>query len=369
MSTCPAAVDTGVVRRGYSASGGAEHYLLRFAEALRAARGAPVLFASGEWPAEAWPHGGILRVGGHSPMAFANALQSLDPGRYCRILFSLERVLSCDVYRAGDGVHRAWMQRRARFESPWRSALRNLNPKHREVLQLEHRLFAKGGARHIIANAQFVADEILRHYGCPADRITVVPNGIPPQSPAPPGIRDALRATMDLVESDFLILFAGSGWDRKGLRFAMEAVGRMPAASRARLIVAGRGRASEFRGASRTSFLGPVNNLAHWMSASDAFVLPTLYDPFSNACLEALAAGLPVVTTSANGFSEIIRPGEEGSVLEDPSDIATLAAELTRWADPVRRRDIRPRLLALAAQYSIDRNLKSTIQVLDSIRN
>src|SRR5215210_6763322 len=135
----------GLVRRGYSASGGAESYLKRFAEALRTAGHKCVLFASEEWPQTDWAQGEMHTVGGSgSPRAFANALQAMQPRT------------KCDCYRAGDGVHRAWLERRQRFESPWRVWLRPLaNRKHAELLELETRLFSREAqSRLFIANSR-----------------------------------------------------------------------------------------------------------------------------------------------------------------------------------------------------------------------
>ncbi len=80
----------------------------------------------------------------------------------------------------------------------------------------------------------------------------------------------------------------------------------------------------------RAKFLGLVKDLPALYTAADVFILPTIYDPFSNACLEAVAAGLPVVTTSANGFSEILTPGVHGDIVQ-PGDITGLAAALEFW--------------------------------------
>ena len=92
----------GLVRRGYSRTGGAEAYLRRFAEAAVAVGHEVVLFAA-EWPSAEWPHK-LVRVPGSSPARFAAAFAAAQPLRHCDFLFSLERVRSCDCYRAGDGV-------------------------------------------------------------------------------------------------------------------------------------------------------------------------------------------------------------------------------------------------------------------------
>ena len=118
-------------------------------------------------------------------------------------------------------------------------------------------------------------------------------------------------------------------------------------------------------GLPRAKFLGVVQDLPALYTAADVFTLPTIYDPFSNACLEAVAAGLPVVTTSANGFSEIITPGVHGHVV-DPGDVRGLAAALEFWKarDPSKTA---ADCMLLAKDYSIDRNVEATLQVLHEV--
>ncbi|MEI6561289.1 MAG: glycosyltransferase family 4 protein [Verrucomicrobiota bacterium] len=357
-------MNIGLVRRGYSATGGAEAYLKRFAQALLTAGHGCTLYTSADWPAADWPGGRIVTVPGTNPIAFANALGQARAAAPCDYLFSLERVGSCDAYRAGDGVHRAWLERRSRVEPFWKRWGRAFNPKHRQLLDLEHRMFAAQGAGIVIANCRMVKEEIVREYGYPAERIHVVYNGLPASAAPSPELRAQTRAQLGLAESDYVLLFAGSGWERKGLQTALDAVGQVRADCRPVLLVAGRGNPRRYRASDRVRFLGPVAQMAACYAAADAFVLPTLYDPFSNACLEALAAGLPVLTTAANGFSEILQPGIEGAVLEDPLDAALLARDMEAWSDPARRAAIRLRLLELASRFTIEANVRNTLAAI-----
>jgi UDP-glucose:(heptosyl)LPS alpha-1,3-glucosyltransferase len=350
----------GLVRRGYSASGGAEAYLLRFAEAARAKGHETVLIHGTGWPEDVWPHEQVV-VAGRTPEDFADYLDERRASGGWDVLFSLERVWACDVYRAGDGVHAAWLERRRQFEPPWRGWFRGLQRMHREILELECALFT-GGARRVIANSQMVKDEILRLFGTPDDHVHVVHNGVPPIAEEP-GAREKVRDELGLGPADFVALFAGSGWERKGLRDAVAAVNRLK--TPATLLVAGR---DELRGrpaSGRVRLLGavPGRRMRSIFAAADVFVLPTRYDPFSNACLEAMAAGLPVITTTANGFAEILERGVEGEVVE-PGQVAALRTALEAWADPMRREQVRPRLLAKAAEYSMERNLERTLEVI-----
>jgi UDP-glucose:(heptosyl)LPS alpha-1,3-glucosyltransferase len=281
----------------------------------------------------------------------------------CDYLFSLERVWRCDCFRAGDGVHRAWLERRKNFEPFWKPWSRSLfNVKHRQLLALEERMLGAKTAGLVIANSHMVKAEILRHYGYPEERIHVVYNGLPPRV-ADPAWRSEVRARLAIPESEYVVLFAGSGWERKGLRFAIEGMHRANL-KRAHLLVAGRGNPRDFPGSDRIRFLGPVSAMEAHYAAADAFILPTLYDPFSNACLEALSAGLPVITTAANGFAEILQPGIDGEIVQDPRDTEVIARAIERWSDPERRAAIKPHLAALAARFTIKGNVSATLAVI-----
>src|ERR1700733_8518047 len=150
----------GLVRRGYSRTGGAEAYLRRFADAAAEAGHGIVLFSE-RWPREEWPFE-LVPVASHSPKTFADAMTRLRPRDACDFVFSLERILTCDAYRAGDGVHAAWLERRAHFEPRWKSWFRRFSGKHREILAVEKELFGPRGARAVIANSSMVRDEIVQ---------------------------------------------------------------------------------------------------------------------------------------------------------------------------------------------------------------
>src|SRR5260370_32005705 len=187
------------VRRGYSRSGGAEAYLKRLADGIVKAGHEAQLVATNEWPEEQWPFGSIKRLGGTTIIGFAAELEQIRPQLRCDVLFSLERVWSCDVYRAGDGVHRAWLARRRRFEVPLKQFVRAGSRKHRDLLQLEESLFEKRNAGRVIVASQMVADEIVDSCGYPADKIDLVRNGIPfAKFRFDPDLREKSRAELKL---------------------------------------------------------------------------------------------------------------------------------------------------------------------------
>ena len=385
----------GLVRRGYSASGGAERYLLRFARGLVDAGHQWILFSDAEWPAEMLSeHGGsqirLRRSSADSPLAFAKAFAKAKPRENCDCIFSLERVHpdDCDVYRAGDGVHAAWLDRRAATEGKSLATWwRNRRRKHREILELEKNLYSpdKGAesGHHpiIVTNSHLVEREIIERFATPEERIHCITNGY--DAPASTDSeraeqRQQKRAKLGLDDCDIAALFTGSGWERKGLANAIAAIDAVKGGqTRIILLVAGEGKKpSTIRHPDRVQFLGPIPAAempALW-EAADLFVLPTLYDPFSNASLEAAAHGLPVITTPANGLSEILPADHSCGSIVPVGNPNALAAALATWATtlttatPTDRSRDRNTIRQWAAQWSIEKNVRETLPVLEQIQ-
>ncbi|MCA1905039.1 MAG: glycosyltransferase family 4 protein, partial [Desulfarculus sp.] len=245
---------------------------------------------------------------------------------------SLERTPGAPVLRAGDGVHAAWLERRRPYESFWKRLSFGFNPLHRAFLDLERRALTHPELRLVIANSQLVAEELRRFYGLGPERVRVIRNPVDQDRLDPardPAVRAGARAELGLTEGQPALLFLGSGFERKGLAFAIQALANLPDV---RLLVAGRDRvapyqrlAQRLRVAGRVRFLGGRQDAPRLIAACDGLLLPTIYDPCANACLEALHLGRPVVTTLANGAAELVRPGVNGVLVAEPADAAELA--------------------------------------------
>jgi UDP-glucose:(heptosyl)LPS alpha-1,3-glucosyltransferase len=362
------------VRRGYSPTGGAETYLKRLARGVIEVGHDVQLIATKEWPEDQWPFGSVTRLRAESVIGFGDELGEIRPQLHCDVLFSLERVWSCDVYRAGDGVHRAWLARRRNFELPLKQFVRALNRKHRELLQLEESLLADRKAARVIVSSQMVKNEIVDLYGYPVDEIHIVRNGVPlDKFRFDPELREKSRDALKLKPDQIALLFAGSGWERKGLLFAIQAMA-LCNNRKMRLLVAGRGNERLYKTTrlrfwreEPVQFLGEFADVIRLYSGADIFILPTIYDPFSNACLEALACGLPVITTRANGFSEIIEDSIHGSIVDHAGDLIRLRDAIRFWSDPSHRAAARSANIERASQFDISRNVEQTLEVLTRV--
>ena len=362
------------VRRGYSPTGGAERYLKRLARGVIEAGHEIQLIASNDWPEDQWPFGLIRRLSAESVIGFADELEQIRPQLHCDALFSLERVWSCDIYRAGDGVHRAWLERRRKFEIPLKQFVRAANRKHRDLLELEESLFAHRKAGRVIVASEMVRHEILDLYGYPGDKIEITRNGVPiDKFRFDPELRETAREHLKLKPDQIALLFAGSGWERKGLLFAIQAMA-LCKNRKMRLLVAGRGNERLYKTTrlrfwreEPVQFLGEVADLVHVYAAADIFILPTIYDPFSNACLEALACGLPIITTRTNGFSEIIEHTVHGSIVDHAGNLIGLRDAIRFWSDPSRRAAARSANIERASQFDISKNVQQTLDILTRV--
>lgn len=356
-----------LIRRRFSAVGGAELYLDRLLRALSAA-GHEVHLLAEAWDAPDLP-ARLHPIQVKAPRAlrlpaFAAAVERELLGMNLDVVFSLERTLKQDVYRAGDGVHASWLAHRRAHAPWWKRPFLNRSRFHREMLDLERQTLDPARTGRVIVNSRMVKAEILEHFDFPEDRIHHVPNGIDvPRWRS--GNPEAVRCDLGLSPRVPLVLFVGSGWERKGLRYAVEAVHRWRSqgegpAREARLLVAGRGR-----------WPGPVPPWLHLLgqsahledlyAAADVFLFPAVYEPSSNVVPEAMAAGLPVITTRSNGASEWVKEFHYGSIVSDPADISGLVAALQQWCGVQMPEVPEDRL-------SLQSNLQATLQVLDQAR-
>jgi UDP-glucose:(heptosyl)LPS alpha-1,3-glucosyltransferase len=256
---------------------------------------------------------------------------------------SHERLSCCDIYRAGDGVHREWLRQLARVRGPSGRLGIVLNPYHHYIKRAEKCMFTSPRLKAVICNSKMVRDEIKHHFGLTDDRLHVIYSGVDTNAYHPDlrRHRAEIRQRHGIPENATLFLFVGSGFERKGVSALLRALAALP--EQACLLVVGRDKrlanyqeqASTLGLGQRVVFAGSQADVSSYYGAADALVLPTLYDPFPNVALEAMACGLAVVTSTKCGAAELIRPGENGFVA-DSQDIDGLAEGLRALLDGER---------------------------------
>jgi len=353
-----------IVRQRYDPYGGAERFIERALPALERAGAEVTLIARSQ---KGWGSPRVLIVdpfhvgNAWRDRSFAAAARAAWRSRGFDLVQSHERIAGCDIYRAGDGVHRRWLEiRRASAGALERLGIA-LNPHHRHVLAEERRMFEHPALRAVICNSRMVRDEIAQDFKVAAAKLHVIPNGVdlehfhPRQGAA---LRAAARSGLGLAEGEFAFLFVGSGFARKGLDAAIAALARSGEPS-FRLLVAGQDRhAARFAAharaeglGARVQLLGPRADVRPLYAAADCFILPTRYDPFPGAALEALAMGLPAIVGRRSGAAEAVRDGENGWICE-PGEPAQLAQQMRAAAGAGAA--LRAAARATAEEYGID---------------
>lgn len=351
-------MDVTFLRRNWSATGGAENYLRRLAGALKQ-RGHRTRLLCESWDPEAsHPFDEVAALPRSSrrasaPRQFADqANLHLMEGNH-GLVFSMERGIKADVYRAGDGIHASWLHRRAQA-SPVRGRLRTwFNWKNRVVCDLERVTFHPANTRAVIANSEMVKREIQAFFGFPPERIHVLRNGVDAAFFAS-GDRARGRAALGFKPEEIILLLVGAGKERKGHLEAGKVAGRL------------RAKHPEFRLHILDS--PPPCSMPDVYAAADLFLLPTLYDPFANVTLEAMAAGLPVITTLANGAHEILTSGKNGFVVPSARDTDELAAYALSLQDPERRRLIGEAGRTTAFHHGLEAHADATLRLLESLQ-
>jgi UDP-glucose:(heptosyl)LPS alpha-1,3-glucosyltransferase len=354
------------VRQQFTAFGGGELILDRLISSL-VARGVSVSLLCRSWRGR--PDIEFIRC---DPPRFPRFARDRRFGRAaCRLLpekrgvlvQSHERMSCCDIFRAGDGVHAAYLEWRTREAGTLGRLKFALHPFHRAILALEREMFATSRLRGVLANSPMVAEEIVRHFGYPRKRIHLVPNGIDLQHFSPT-LRDrhraAVRRQLGTDPSRPVALFVGSGYRRKGLNAAIRAMAASGSAAELWVVgadsrpLAYRAIAATAGIGARLKLIGPVADPTPYYGAADLLLLPSVYDPFPSAVIEAMASGLPVVTSNSCGAREVAAR-LDNMLVRDADDTSGLAEALRHAFDLAARASTIDAARAIASDYGIDR--------------
>ncbi len=369
-----------IIRKKYTFHGGAEGFSSSFIANL-ANEGHEIHIFAIKWQTEA-PHKNIHfhKVPALTFMSFLRDLTFAVSSflilkkqrKFFDIIQSHDKTLYQDIYRAGDGCHIEWLRQRKKRLGPAGKLSININPYHWLVLALERAIFKGHKYKKIIAISEMVKRNIIDNYKVAPMDIEVIYNGVDLERFCPDNQKEYRRAIRDaygLTDKDFVILFVGSGFERKGLKYLIEAIESI--AGQVSLMVAGKGSRSKYEKLAvrqNLIFCGPQKDIYKYYAAADLFVFPTMYEPFGNVHLEALASGLPVITTANSGAAEIITDGEHGFVIRDPEDISDISRKIgICMSNSDKLRAMGEKARELAEKFTFERHIGKTVELYESI--
>jgi UDP-glucose:(heptosyl)LPS alpha-1,3-glucosyltransferase len=292
------------------------------------------------------------------------------------VVYGLGKTWTHDVFRMGGGCQESYLKLAHAATQSWLERAIGPGPKPRLALKLEKKSLAPGAYRRIITNSIWVKQDVMRLHQIPEEKVSVVYNGVDLERFHPDKYRSAgseLRRQYGLPENGYVVLFLGTNYGRKGLDRVLRIFPRFTASSPgARLLVVGYDSARpRFEAMAKkhgigdvVTFVGGTRKPEEWFSAADLYVIPTRFDPFANSTLEALATGLPVITTKTNGGGELLTEGETGSVITTDEE---LLQAIKFWRSRTDKDDIRRVTRALAERYPMQLTAQLSSQILEQV--
>lgn len=367
-----------VIFNGDAHRGGAERYTCDIAGAL-AGRGHRVDLIATRFGAEipgvnfvAIPARSPTRAGRYSD--FLNHLDAHLSGRKYDLIHSMLPIRRCDIYHPHAGMAKAALETHlTRTSGPGRvlSQLANrLNRKRRLFADVENKLIHSPGKPIVLCLSDYVKGMILRLYPDIAGQLIKLFNGtdlklFDPKAHA--SARSQIREQFGISPDSSVALMIAQHFERKGVAEVISATANIARQSPEKapiVLIVGkddpsrsRQRAKSLGIQNRIIFAGETKTSADFYAASDFFVLPTRHDSCSLVVLEALAMGLPVISTIFNGACEIMIDGRHGYVLSDPADVPALTAAMLNLQNPETRQTMSQACLGLRATLSFETHM------------
>ncbi|HEX5445440.1 MAG TPA: glycosyltransferase family 4 protein [Pirellulales bacterium] len=287
----------------------------------------------------------------------------------------------CDVFQPHGGSRAAANEQNLHLAPRWLRPIKrrvaSCLPRYREFRRLAMAQYMADD-RIYLALSRMVARDFERFHGVRREQIRLVYNGVDVERFSPEHrwrYRAVVRDELGVDDRETLLLIVAHNFRLKGVPTLLAAVGKLVRAGLpVRLAVVGGKRqpaiarlAARLGAANATTFVGPVDDAVPYYAAADVYVQPTFYDPCSLVVLEAWACGLPVITSRFNGAGELMTPGVEGWLIDNPADADELTARLLPLTDPAIRAPMALAARRLAVAHSFDRNCRELLTVYGEI--
>jgi glycosyltransferase involved in cell wall biosynthesis len=236
---------------------------------------------------------------------------------------------------------------------------------------IERLQFRPGRFSRVIAVTERVAADVMRVHGVPSERIDVIP---PPIDVVRFASRNGsnVRRELGLAHDTRLLLFVGHNFERKGLDDALRSLTGLD--ETVHLVVVGGSdptghlrQAAELGVGGRVHFVGRTDGAERYFHDADVLVLPTKNDPWGNVLIEAMAAGLPVVTSAVAGAAKVVRSHGAGVVIDDLSPTVLRTEIRALLAAPERMAEQAAAGRHAALEYSVEKNAQATLTTYEQV--
>jgi len=320
-------------------------------------------------------------IAGRSRTVFARAAETMLRRLPLEVIHDMGAGWHCDVFQPHWGSWPAVTRQKLllvpRWMRPLKRAVDRFLPRHRQIRRLLDRQYADDG-RIVLALSDRVASDFQQLHGVRREAIRLIYNGVDTVRFSPErrsAFRAPVRKRLGLDDRTMVLLIVAHNFRLKGVPALLEATRRLRRRQTpVHLVVVGGKRIEPYARMARrlgaapaVTFVGPVEDTAPYYAAADIYVQPTFYDTCSLVVLEALASGLPVVTSRFNGAAELLTEGEQGYVISDPADIDELLNRLGTLMAPDLRRRMGQAARELALKHTFDRNVDAVVEVYEEV--
>ncbi len=253
-----------------------------------------------------------------------------------------------------------------------------LDPAAWSFARLERKQYLSANRPLVIVNSFMVRRHFEEYYGVPPEAVRVVRSAIDPDRFAADDRlkrRHEERGRWMVSPEETVGLFVAMNYRLKGLSPLLNALKLVPRDKPFRLVVVGHpkfGRylraAQQLGVADRVVFLGHRDDPKNCYFGADFLVHPTFYDPCSLVALEALACGLPVVTSRYNGASELLTPPTDGAVIDSPHEAPALAAAMHRFTNGSYRAEASSAARQTGTKWTFEHHYQALLDVFSEVR-
>ena len=291
---------------------------------------------------------------------------------YFDIIQSHDKTVYQDICFVADGCHIEWLKQRwQRKGLPGKLSIM-FNPYHWLILLIERVMYNGHRFRKIFALSYMVKKDIVQNYHVRSDEIDVVYHWIDTDRFHPDNrekYRKTIRETYSIADDDFVILFVGSGFERKGVEYIIKAAEMLSGPVTILIVGKGDGRYYQrFIMKQKVIFCGAQKDVHTYYAASDIFILAPVYEPLGLVYLEAMASGLPVIMTRNSGAAELITNGVHGYVVNEPEDIKGIAGSMQVLVDNIeQRKAMGKHARCLAEEFTFEKRIGRIRELYKSI--
>jgi UDP-glucose:(heptosyl)LPS alpha-1,3-glucosyltransferase len=330
--------------------------------------------------------------------AFAKNCGTLIRKHSFDIVHGLSRVEGLDTFRLTDPMQTHWVK--VWYRHPVSQWLQQHNPRHRAIFELEKQLYGPAGVRRVIVQSKLDARLLTEYFGVDESRIRRIVNGVDTRV-FNPGVREQRLVVRNEVLSRFrshatgnlrfktaaaayerfqsddspLLVFASMDFRRKGLDSLLTSLSLLKNRD-VKLLVLGAGDIAGYQRIARSLgveqrvlFAGRQSSIERYYAAGDLFVLPTVYEPFPNVNLEAMACGTPVITTASAGGADIIEFGRNGYVIQNAWAVQALTEQIDYHFQlpTATRQAMSDACWEIASKLRVEENARQVAQVFEEV--